>query len=253
MPKVSGVGAAFSPLNSRGVAGVRSAASTPRTMTDTLALRRTRLEQERFNAERADAEAERARRSMLDNLERERYTADQAQRQSEFDLMRRKTEQDLSLRERQAAANDRLLQLAAGDASPLPVPKPGTANPAQLGILTTGAPAAGAGGAAPASNTPAQTMVQDRAAQRSAGMLKRLEGEMIDRGTLNSDVHSNLIGDVLGDQAGDLLAADVEMQAPLQERAWDVEDRNYETGQRELERAEDRRRSLLNLLAGLRY
>lgn len=236
----------------------------PKTTQEKVALGGMSLERDQFGADQAnraeDVAFERQkysdtqnRQTALDALDQQRYADTRADSAAAFDLTRRKTEQDLAMREKDAQTRDEILKMARGDASGVVVPNPGTAAPAQLGILTgspAGAPGAPGGGA---SNTLAQTQVQDRAAQRTQGLLSRLEGDMIDRGILGSNLHSNYAADVLSGQADDLLDADVEMAMQGQDRAWEVEDRNFDAGQRDLDRQERRRQSLLDLLAGMRY
>lgn len=161
--------------------------------------------------------------------------------------------------ERQSGANDALIKLAQGGAggagaagapaaNPVPGAAPGGgANPSALGILSTAS--LGMGG----SGSPQQTQVQDRAAQRTTGALANLERSAIDRGILGSGVHQGQAADVVASAGDDLLDADVMMLGDDQDRMAEIEDRNYSGGQRAIDREFQRKQSLLDLLAGVRY
>lgn len=183
-----------------------------------------------------------------------------------MDLEKQRAALEQTRADRQASANDQLLALARGGSSSAPTPAPtgsgvpgsvpgaggGSPNPTALGILST-TPLLGAGG----SNSPQQTQVQDRAAQRTTGAMANLERSMIDRGTLGSGLHAGAQRDLLAAAGDDLLDADVEFANMGMRRGAEIEDRNYAGGQRTLEReaqqAFQRKQSLLDLLAGVRY
>lgn len=213
------------------------------------------LDRERLDLDKAGAEFDRTRTSALDQFEQQKYGDTRTEKQARLAMEQASHAKDLEARDRQSKLNDELLAMARGDASPLAPVSAATSTPQQLGILTT--PPAGA--SMPVSDGMAlgRTQVQDRAAQRTSGALRNLEGQMIDRGILGSNLHGNRIGEVVAGQAGDLLDADVEMMLAEQDRMAEVEDRdtalNFQRQESALDRGERRRLSLLDLLQGVRY